>query len=65
MLKIENHCSDCAVPGYPCMGNSCPNRKVEVWYCDGCGREIDEDDIYDDGDDELCDDCLLARYRRY
>ena len=34
MTVIENHCCDCAAPGYPCMGSACPNRRVPVFYCD-------------------------------
>lgn len=62
MVRIENHCCDCAVPGYPCRGSSCPNRHVEVHYCDECGCELD--DIYDVDDKELCDDCLRDRFIR-
>ncbi len=57
MVRIENHCCDCAVPGYPCRGSSCPNRNVEVHYCDRCGEELDADDIHDDGGYEYCDFC--------
>ena len=32
--------------------------------CDVCGHEIDYDDVYDDGGDILCRDCILARYKR-
>lgn len=64
MLKYENRCCGCAAPGYPCMGSSCPNRNVEVYYCDKCGEEIDEDDVYDDGEEELCEYCLLDKYRK-
>ena len=58
MTVIENHCCDCAVPGYPCRGSSCPNRRVEVHYCDRCEREIDNINISDVNGDELCDDCF-------
>ena len=57
MVKIENHCCNCAVPGYPCKGSHCPNRKVEVHYCDRCGAELDPLDIHDDGGYEYCDLC--------
>lgn len=40
MIIYENHCCDCAVPGYPCIGDSCPFVNVPVYYCDFC------DDIY-------------------
>lgn len=54
MIRIRNECCDCAVPGYPCLGSACPNRHVEVHYCDECGAELDE--IHNDGQD-LCWRC--------
>lgn len=36
MIKYENHCCDCAVPGYPCMGSFCPTANIPVYYCDEC-----------------------------
>lgn len=57
MVKIENHCCDCAVPGYPCRGSRCPLRHVEVHYCDRCGEEIPADDIHDDDGHEYCEYC--------
>ena len=56
MVRIENHCCGCAVPGYPCQGSACPNRRVEVHYCDRCGCEIEGNFEEVDGD-ELCSDC--------
>ena len=50
MVRIENHCCDCAVPGYPCRGSSCPLRRVEVHYPDqdedknNEENEVNEDD---------------------
>lgn len=61
MVKIENHCCGCAVPGYPCLGSRCPNRRVEVHYCDRCGEELDEVFVDDDGR-ELCDCCADELY---
>ena len=63
MLKYNNYCCDCAVPGYPCRGSSCPNLNVPVYYCDECGDEID-DDIFDVDGEELCEDCLKDMFRR-
>lgn len=60
--KIENHCCECATPGYPCIGSLCPLTHVEVHYCDVCGDEIDE--IYDVEDIEMCEYCLKERFRR-
>ena len=39
MIKYENHCCDCAVPGYPCIGNSCPYIDIPVYYCDSCNDD--------------------------
>ena len=63
MVKIENHCCDCAVSGYPCRGSSCPLRHVEVYYCDKCGEELG-DDIYDVDGEELCEYCVLEMFKR-
>ena len=62
MVKIENHCCDCATPGYPCRGSLCPLTHVEVHYCDKCGDELNE--IYDVEDKELCEYCLKDMFRR-
>lgn len=39
MIKYENHCCDCAVPGYPCIGNACPYVNIPVYYCDSCNDD--------------------------
>ena len=62
MIKYENHCCGCAAPGYPCIGRSCPNRHVEVHYCDHCDEELGE--IYDVDGEELCEECLKEAFRR-
>jgi hypothetical protein len=67
MTRYENHCCDCATGAYPCMGNSCPNRNVEVVYCDKCGCELDAEyeDIYEaNGYEDLCADCLLEIFKK-
>lgn len=56
MKKIENLCVGCALP---CI--DCGRKRVEVYYCDECGEEI-AGDIYDDGEQELCEACLLKKY---
>lgn len=63
MVRIEDQCCDCAVPGYPCVGDACSYRNVEVHYCDSCDTELDE--IYDVDGEELCEECLKERFRRY
>lgn len=62
MTRIENHCCDCATPGYPCRGSACPLTRVEVHYCDKCGDELD--DVYDIDGEELCEECLKDKFRR-
>ena len=59
MKRIENDCCGCAVPAYPCMGNSCPKRNVAHYYCDECGRE---DVLRDTEFGELCESCLLNKF---
>ena len=56
MVKYENECVDCAVPGYPCRGSACELRKVAHYYCDKCGTE---DTLYEYEGQELCGECLL------
>ena len=64
MIKYENHCCDCAVPGYPCLGESCELRHVPTYICDRCKWEI-EGDIYEaEGYDDLCEECLKAMYKK-
>jgi hypothetical protein len=63
MLKIENHCCDCAVPGYPCRGPLCSYRNVEVYYCDVCREEI-IGDIYEVEDKNYCEYCLKKTYKK-
>lgn len=62
MKRIENHCCDCAAPGYPCRGDLCPKTHVEVHYCDKCGEELD--DIYEVDGQELCEECLKEMFRK-
>ena len=58
--RIENHCCDCAAPGYPCLGRSCPRRRVEVHYCDRCDEEIDR--FHSAYGLELCEECWDELY---
>ena len=54
------------MPGYPCIGDSCPNRNVKVHYCDKCDPECDNplEDVYEVDDEELCEECLKERFRK-
>lgn len=62
MIRIENRCIDCAADAYPCMGDACPRRNVEVHYCDRCEEELEEI-FYVDGE-ELCEECLKEKFRK-
>ena len=57
MKRIEDHCVNC---GLPCLGGTCSNRNVEVYYCDECDDEITE--VYEVDDEELCEDCLKKMF---
>ena len=54
-VRIEDECVGCTDLGMYCMGSSCPNRRVERYYCDRCGAECSGDGGF--GYDELCEDC--------
>lgn len=55
MIKYENHCCSCAVPAYPCMGSSCPNVNVPVYYCDCCGDDTYAE--YEIEGEHYCEGC--------
>lgn len=57
MITERNECCDCAVPAYPCLGSSCPNRNVNHLYCDKCGNDVER--LYEFDGKELCGDCVL------
>lgn len=59
MVRVKNECCGCAVPAYPCRGEYCPLRRVRHYYCDRCGKEVDDaEDLRDDEDGvALCDAC--------
>ena len=61
MIRKENHCVDC---GLPCLGSVCPHRNVIVYYCDLCGDEISDEDVYEDCGEDLCESCLKERFRK-
>lgn len=61
MLVYEDHCVGCP-PGVGCIGPTCPNRHVPVYYCDQCGDEMD--DVFEHDGEEICEDCLKKIYRK-
>ena len=61
MVEYENECCDCAVPGYPCIGDSCPNRHVLHLICDECGSDVEE--LFEYDGEEVCEECLHDHLR--
>lgn len=56
-ILISNDCCDCAVPAYPCLGDSCPLRHQKHFYCDKCADEVDK--LYIVNGMKLCGSCAL------
>jgi hypothetical protein len=48
------------------MGSSCPNRRVEVHYCDKCDPKCDNplDEVFEAEGMELCEYCLKEMFRK-
>lgn len=59
MIRIENDFCECAVPAYPCLGDSCPLRHQKHYYCDDCGDEVNK--LHRLDGEELCESCVLER----
>jgi len=66
MITETNECMSCAVPGYPCVGDSCPYRHVKHYICDKCNEEIDIEwtKLFDVDGEHVCEDCLLEMFPR-
>lgn len=54
MVKYENECVGCDVCYH------CGAKRVAHYYCDDCGKELD-DDYRESGSEILCDDCWYER----
>lgn len=59
-IREENRCCGCAVPAYPCLGDSCELRHYRTLYCDKCENEVER--LYKYGGDEICEECLLKEF---
>lgn len=55
----ENECVSC---GLPCWGSACPNRHVLHLICDNCEEDVETLYVYDG--EELCEECLLAKFEK-
>ena len=56
MINYESRCCNCATSSYPCIGATCPNLRVKVYYCDICEEEITGELIETENGD-FCRDC--------
>lgn len=55
MYDVDNACVQCE----ECRG--CGRDRVrKVYFCDKCGKQ--EDDIFFDGDEDLCAACAAKKY---
>ena len=57
MITERDECCGCAVPAYPCRGDSCPRRHTAVLICDECGDEVEK--LYKVDGMQLCSRCAL------
>lgn len=64
MIVYEDECVCCPTE-MGCLGNSCPNRNVPHYYCDGedCGEEFEPSELYDFDGSMLCKDCLASKFK--
>ena len=62
MVSYEDNCVGCP-PEMGCLGSTCPNRNVPIYICDECEEEVYDLYKFDDGR-ELCQDCLLAQFKK-
>ena len=62
-VTFENECVGCP-PERGCLGDSCPNRRVEHFFCDKCDAEVSPGELYEVDGEDLCEDCLKERFRK-
>lgn len=62
MIKFKDECCGCAAPAYPCLGSDCKNRNVPHFYCDNCEEEFEANELYNNDDEDLCQECLLLKF---
>lgn len=63
MKKFISECVGCC--SLPCLGKTCPNTNIPVFYCDICNQEIDSTDgVYEVDEKDLCLECLKNKFRK-
>lgn len=62
--RIENNCVGCPTD-LGCIGDSCSNRNVTVFFCDDCHTEVEANELYlfetTGKERELCEECWKER----
>ena len=58
MRVIENECVGCP-DDIGCIYDTCKYYRIVRYYCDRCGIEVDEGELYYFGPEELCAECIL------
>lgn len=64
MRTVEDECCSCATERYPCLGGSCPNRRVKRFFCDRCKEEFEPEELYQYYGEEVCAECILKDFER-
>lgn len=62
-IRVSDECVGCPTEK-GCVGDSCPNRNVNHYFCDDCGDEHWADELYHYEDEMLCVHCLLKRFEK-
>ena len=57
-VQYEDECVGCP-PEMGCLGHACRYRDVPHYYCDVCGDELDDYELYELDGKLLCSACCL------
>jgi hypothetical protein len=58
MIRVSNDCCSCSSPGYPCIGVSCELRHNPHYFCDDCGDEVEQGELFWFDGQQLCIECI-------
>ena len=62
MIRFESDCVGCP-PEMGCLGISCPHHTSVHLICDECEEEVDEGELYEYGDQQLCMECAIEHMK--
>ena len=63
MIKYEDECVGCP-PEMGCLHGACKYSNVPRFYCDECGDEVDDGDLYHFDGAQLCLECIVEKLER-